>query len=225
MSRPPIAREVAVTAAGLGALTTAVIATGRWVVPHVAGLDDTVSRWFLRRRSPRLDRVSRRWTAATDTSTAVAITTGAVLALRWRLRRWHEPLLVLACMAGELTIFMVSAAAVGRARPTIPHLDDDPPTSSFPSGHTSAAVALYGCLAHLVGHPDLRPATTHPGANRVIDAVVAGLQAGWWVIPVLVGTSRVYRGMHHPSDVLVGAAASGAWTGLVLRGGSRVERS
>ena len=77
-------------------------------------------------------------------------------------------------------------------------------TSSFPSGHTAAAVALYGCIAILVlwiyGR---RPAT------RVAVVVLC-------CVPVIVGLSRLYRGMHYPTDVLAGALVGGLWLLLVI---------
>jgi membrane-associated phospholipid phosphatase len=77
------------------------------------------------------------------------------------------------------------------------------PTSSFPSGHTAAAVALYGCIAILVFWIySRRPAT------RVAVVVLC-------CIPV-VGMSRLYRGMHYPSDVLAGALTGGLWLPLVI---------
>ena len=78
--------------------------------------------------------------------------------------------------------------AIDRARPAVPHMDQSPPTSSFPSGHTSAAVALYlGLAVVLAMHTDHR-----------------WLKALCWLlllVPVCVAVSRLYRGMHHPSDV------------------------
>lgn len=83
-------------------------------------------------------------------------------------------------------------------------LDVAPPTSSFPSGHTAAAFALYGCIAILVlGIYGRRPAT------RVAAVVL-------FCLPVVVGLSRPYRGMHYPSDVLAGALAGGLWLLLLL---------
>jgi hypothetical protein len=79
---------------------------------------------------------------------------------------------------------------VGRPRPPVPHLDAAlPPTSSFPSGHTAAAICLYGGVASIV--------------LRVVRA--------WWrwlvlgvavVVIVAVAAARLYRGAHYPSDVL-----------------------
>jgi membrane-associated phospholipid phosphatase len=74
----------------------------------------------------------------------------------------------------------------------------------FPSGHTATAVALYGCIAILVFWIySRRPAT------RVAVVVLC-------CIPVVVGMSRLYRGMHYPSDVLAGALTGGLWLLLVI---------
>lgn len=107
-------------------------------------------------------------------------------------------------MVGELLVFYAVTAIVHRPRPPVVRLDVAPPTSSFPSGHTAAAFALYGCIAILVlwiyGR---RPAT------RVAVVVL-------FCLPFVVGRSRLYRGMHYPSDVLAGALTGGLWLLLVI---------
>ena len=74
------------------------------------------------------------------------------------------------------------------------HIKMMPPktTSSYPSGHVGASVALYSSLAIM--------ATTIERAwlRRTVIGVCS-------VIPVLVTYARLYRGMHHLSDVVVGA--------------------
>jgi undecaprenyl-diphosphatase len=67
-------------------------------------------------------------------------------------------------------------------------MDESPPTSSVPSGHTSAAVALYCGLALL-----LAMRTRQTGLRTLCWLLV--------LVPVCVAVSRLYRGMHHPSDV------------------------
>ncbi len=82
---------------------------------------------------------------------------------------------------------------VGRERPEVEHLDDSPPTSAYPSGHTGASTAFYVTLAAMaqrIGNPVLR------GVVTVLCLLV----------PLCVGTARLYRGMHSLTDVLMGFA-------------------
>ena len=106
-------------------------------------------------------------------------------------------------MAGEAAIFVCITAVVDRERPDVMHLDEAPPTSSFPSGHTGAAVALYGGLAVIAW------LAAAPAVVRVLSTVIAVL------LPLAVGLSRMYRGMHHLTDVLGGVALGGIWLGVV----------
>jgi membrane-associated phospholipid phosphatase len=126
-----------------------------------------------------------------------------VLALRWKLGRWYESWVVVAAIAGELLVFLAVTATVQRERPPVERLDPAPPTSSFPSGHTAAALALYGCVALVV-------LFSWPGVRSRLFAVLL------FAVPVVVGTSRLYRGMHYPSDVLFGAIGGGLWLLLVV---------
>jgi undecaprenyl-diphosphatase len=115
----------------------------------------------------------------------------------WKFRRWSEATLLVGALVLEVMIFTTSSFVVDRARPGVPKLDTIPPTSSFPSGHAAAAVAFYGALAIIVFWH-----TRH----RVARAVVVGAAI---VFPLIVGASRMYRGMHHLSDVIVGFVVGG----------------
>ena len=142
-----------------------------------------------------------------DTTTAVAVTAVLVVVLRlWR-GRWRESVVILVSIVGELTIFLLVTSTVHRQRPTVPHLDPAPPTSSFPSGHTGAAVALYVGLA-----VTLLIASRNHAARPAFVLVACVLCA----VPVVVALSRVYRGMHFATDVLAGAMAGGLWMALVV---------
>ena len=90
-------------------------------------------------------------------------------------------------------MFVTASFVVDRGRPPISQLDSIPPTSSYPSGHTAAAVAFYGAIAIIV--------FWHT-RNRVARGVAF---AAAILLPLIVGGSRMYRGMHHLSDVVVGA--------------------
>lgn len=169
----------------------------------VVRVDTRLSRWFAARRTPRLDEVTHLGTMLSDTVTALGVTVlvvGALLVLR----RFLPALTVVVAILGELFVFVLVTATLRRSRPPVPHLDPAPPTSSFPSGHTAAAVALYVCLAVLL----LRSAV-----HRAVAVPVAGVLCLIWVI---VGVSRLYRGMHYLSDVAFGAVGGGCWLLVTL---------
>jgi undecaprenyl-diphosphatase len=120
-------------------------------------------------------------------------------------RRWRPALVIATVLVGEVLIFLAAAAVVGRSRPPVAHLDAVlPPTSSFPSGHTAAAICLYGAVAALV----LRG--TGAWWRWVVLAVAAAVIVG-------VAFARMYRGAHHPTDVLASVAFAVPWLLVVLR--------
>ena len=163
-----------------------------------------VNEWFVDHRTAALDVATRIGSGFSDTVTCVAVLIVTVILMRLWLGRWRESWAVTAAIVGELLVFLIVTALVGRDRPNVDQLDLAPPTSSFPSGHTAAAVALYGCIAIIV----LRELRLRWLA--VLIAVVC------WIIPVAVGLSRIYRGMHFPSDVLFGAIGGALWLTIVV---------
>lgn len=184
---------------GLGLLLTHVFATG---AVHRADL--SVDVWFARQRSAGWTSVLEFGTDLATTQTVVAVAAAAALLLRWRLGRWHESLIVITAVAGEVLVFLAVTVMVPQRRPPVPRLEAAPPTSSYPSGHTAAAVALYGTLGVLLlaylGRPWLR-----------------WLAAVLFCVPVFVAISRLYEGEHYPSDVIAGALLGGLWLTCVLR--------
>ncbi len=77
-------------------------------------------------------------------------------------------------------------------RPRVARLEALPVNASYPSGHEAAAIAVYGGIVLL-----LTSRYTSPGF-RVFAWTIATAM-------VFVGLSRMYRGMHHPLDVVGGA--------------------
>jgi undecaprenyl-diphosphatase len=168
--------------------------------------DAGVDRWFARHRTPGWNTLTK-WTAeagGTPVVAGLAVLSVAVTALVWR--RWREPAMVGAAVLGEVLMFLAINTPVERPRPPVPHLDVAPPTSSFPSGHTAAAVALYGAWAVLAN-------------ERARSALVRGLFVALAVlVPLAVGLSRIYRGMHYTSDVIGGVILGATWLFLVVKG-------
>ena len=100
----------------------------------------------------------------------------------------------------------ISTCSSGNRASQSRRMDEAPPTSSFPSGHTAATIALWGSLAVLAN-------------ERARSAVVRNLfLVLGFVVPVVVASSRMYRGMHYLSDVLGGMLLGGLWLLATVRG-------
>ena len=215
-SRPALRHTGQVVArTGVRLVATAVCIVGlMWIlgsllvrgsVPSFVGRTDMqTTAWAVEHRTPTLDNLTHVGSMLADTVIAFAVTAMAVVILRLWLGRWRESLMLVVAIVGELLIFLAITATVHRARPAVPQLDQAPPTSSFPSGHTGVAVALYGCLAVILLR-NVRP--------RWVAVSLALLGSA---IPIVVAASRVYRGMHYLTDVLGGALASAIWLTVVL---------
>lgn len=188
---------------GLLAVSGTLLVHG-WVPPFLMRWDRRASDWAFAHRTPTLNRVTHLGTLLAETFSVMAIAVVAVVIFRLWFGRWRESVVVAVAVLGELVIFLAITATVHRSRPSVPHLDPAPPTSSFPSGHTGAAVALYGCLA-VIALRNIRPRWA------AVTVAVIG-----FAVPVFVAVSRVYRGMHFVSDVIAGAIAGGLWLAVVL---------
>jgi membrane-associated phospholipid phosphatase len=176
---------VLVVMVGLGYLVTRV-ATHMWPLT----VEDQVNQGFAADRTQTWNDITTFTSGAGNTGTIVGLCSVAVAVLRLWLHRWREAIFVVLCVIGQSLVFLLTTLLIDRERPDVPHLDQSPPTSSFPSGHTGAAIALYISLAIVV----LR--CVRPSWIRWLLALLLVL------LPVAVAVGRLYRGMHHPSDVL-----------------------
>lgn len=186
---------------GLGTLLTG-LATDR----RRLAWEDRASRHLAEERAAPLTAVTRWLSVLADTETVIGVTAVCVVALLVlpRVPWCAEALFLTASVAVQSAVFLLVTALVRRPRPDVPRLDGAPPTSSFPSGHVGASVALYAGLAVIVL---LR--TRGRGRWRYAVAAAALL------VPAAVALSRLYRGMHYPTDV-VGGLLNGAATLLII---------
>lgn len=166
--------------------------------------DARVDADLARHRTATLNRATHYTTLLAQTTTISALAAALFVILRLTLRRWRESIFLGAAVAGEVLIFLLMTLLIHRHRPAVPELDSAPPTSSFPSGHTAASVALYGGVAVAAWRSRSEPST-----RRALLLVAVTLVAV--LVPLGVAFSRVYRGMHYPTDVLGGALLSMCW--------------
>ncbi|WP_406262273.1 diacylglycerol kinase family protein [Actinacidiphila glaucinigra] len=183
----------------LGALVTGPWA-GRWPV----SAEDGLVRYLSEHRTAAGDAVSQGLSLVAGTQGVIAVTLLCVVALLVPPRgpRRAAAYFLAGAVAAQSAVFVLVTLCVERLRPDVPHLEQAPPTSSFPSGHSGAALALYGGLAVLAARGTRRPWR--------LPAVALLL-----CLPAAVAVSRLYAGMHHPSDV-VGGLLNGACTLFVL---------
>ena len=191
--------------AGLALLMAVMVGIG-WLITHPFAHDwpftaeDGVDRTLAGDRTTLLNRVSGLLSTLGSTPYAIGLTVLGALVARLVFHRWRESFFLAGAVTLQATVFLVTTLAIERARPAVVHLDNSPPTSSFPSGHTAAAMALYGAIILLA---------RHRGARWPVWLLVA--------IPLAVGGSRLYRGMHHPSDVIAGLLLGAAAVALAHR--------
>jgi len=183
----------------VGHLVTHVLpatALGRW--------DADIPRRLVEYRQQDENSESKFVTMLSATPTIIVLTVIAAAAFRMIFGRWRESLVVIYAVIGETAVFMTTTLFIDRPRPAVPHLDEAPPTSSFPSGHTAAAICFYGSIAAIV---------LWHSRNRWLTAAAVFVCAA---IPLTIACSRVYRGMHYPTDVLSGALLGAIWLTVVV---------
>lgn len=143
------------------------------------------------------------WGAPRRLGIIAALVTVIFLARGWR----RGSLLVVITLLGGALLDGGLKLMFGRARPVAFFEDYPSPSSfSFPSGHALFATAFFGGIAVLLWarlrHPALR--------------LAVGLAAVACIM--LIGFSRIYLGVHYPTDVAGGFAAGTVWVGAVALG-------
>ncbi len=118
-------------------------------------------------------------------------------------REWGAVAVLLAVVLGETALSNGLKALFDRPRPEIARHLVYVQTNSFPSGHATSAAAIYLTLAAFVAR------SVKARIVRNYAFAVAALMA------LIVGSSRVYLGVHYPTDVIGGLALGAAWAAIV----------
>lgn len=123
-----------------------------------------------------------------------------LLYIKWK----REALIFLITNAGELILNVGLKAFYQRARPEALVDYALPPSYSFPSGHALGSFCFLGILAWLLA------ANAKTAGNKSLIYLSAAL------LVLAIGLSRIYLGVHYPSDVVAGYLAASVWTLTVI---------
>lgn len=202
--RHPALVFVLAALAGFAILIAAAIALGALVVGVIVpiggvdGADESAVKDIVAQRSGTLTDLSAVFSVAAAGIVLPAIAGVAAIVFAF-LRRWTLAAFLAIGLSIESASYRLASIVNPRERPDVVRLDGYPPDASFPSGHVAAAVVVYGGLALIIGSRI---------SNRWARVALA---VGAVLMVALVALSRMYRGMHHPTDVaggvLIGSAA------------------
>jgi undecaprenyl-diphosphatase len=188
---------LALCAVGAGLLFTEVILPGavqRWDASVVRTLADP---------RPTLNDATLVGSYLSEFATVLVL--GGLLVAISLWRRWFRLAVLFTigiCLEGA--VYVTTTYFVTRTRPHVPRLEQLIVSDSFPSGHVAAAVVLWFALGLLVWN------ITRNRWVRGLTVVVVALA------PVVVALSRMYRGMHYPTDAIVGYAIGWACVGIAV---------
>lgn len=147
----------------------------------------------------------------------VIIVMVASLGYLFLIRKYHLALLLLGAELGGILLSNLLKYGFNRPRPGIDHAAQVF-TPSFPSGHATLAAVTFLTLGALL---------TRVNADRRAKVYFLSIAV---ILTVMVGMSRMYLGVHYPSDVIAGWCIGSAWASLCwgaalwLQQRGRVER-
>ncbi len=153
--------------------------------------ENNVNRWFQDGRTATGEAVTEYMSMIGNTEYVIGVAVIVSALVWWRTKQWWFAVVPLVAISLQATVFVLAAQVVGRDRPNVERLDPTPPTSSYPSGHVGASTALYVSFALMA----TRIANVALRRTVIVLCILA---------PLLVSYARIYRGAHHPSDVVWG---------------------
>ncbi|HEX9755292.1 MAG TPA: phosphatase PAP2 family protein [Gemmatimonadales bacterium] len=190
---------------------------GLWVFAEIAGdvmsgqtarFDEAILQWMHAHGTSSLDKWALQITAIGNGASVIAL--GLVLCgFLWVLRYRLAVLLLVMGVFGADLGNRVLKSTFDRPRPELFVIDTPharPTSGSFPSGHATAAMALFLIVAYLL---------SKLGGRGVFRVASIGLAVA---LILAIGVSRVYLGVHYPSDVIAGFLFGFVWVNLCIFG-------
>lgn len=190
-------RKTVLTLMALGLLFGG-LAIGVWFKATLT-FDEAVLGWVHEFTSPGLDKLMVGITNLGGV-TGMIVLTGLAMTALWFRGQFRLVWFVFLSVGGAAFVNQLVKALFGRPRPELWAQIVDEPGFSFPSGHAMASMAFVLSLIVVLW----------PTKWRWVSVVVGG------VFVCSIGLSRLYLGVHYPTDVLAGWLASMAWVLAML---------
>ncbi|HEY8750714.1 MAG TPA: phosphatase PAP2 family protein [Tepidisphaeraceae bacterium] len=186
-----------------------VVVAGIWILialtdhvteGHSEKFDMGLIRWFHAHRGPPALRDAGRDLTALGGITVLTLVTSAVTGFLLISRKRGAAVLVAVAVLGGLGIGNLLKSGVHRDRPPREFQEAYVFTKSYPSGHSMLSAVTYLTIGALL-------AQVTRGRRLKIYIILVAL-----LVTFLVGLSRVYLGVHYPTDVLAGWTAGLVWS-------------
>ena len=168
----------------LGLLVTRVLEPA-W---GIGSADERVNVWLAAHRTPSRTHESLLGSIIAG-GVVLPIVVGSIALACALLRKWRIAAFVVFALAVESASYRSTTLVIHSHRPRVVRLESLPVNAAYPSGHTAAALAVYGGLALLI-------------TSRLTNGAVRAI--AWTLVlatVTFVAVARMYRGMHHPLDV------------------------
>jgi undecaprenyl-diphosphatase len=165
--------------------------------------DDAIMHWIGAHQTAGLQAVMLEVTSL-GTGTVVGMIVLIAGMFLWLNHHRHSAALLVVATLGGMVLDNLLKIGFNRPRPQIFEWGTHASSSSFPSGHAMSSVIVYGTVAYLAAR------LQHNIHARLLTFVVAA------IIIAMISVSRVYLGVHYPSDILAGFLIGIAWAGFCM---------
>lgn len=167
------------------------------------GFDEAVMRWIGAHQYPGLQAAMLEITAL-GTGVVVAMIVLVAGLFLWLNQHKHSAILLVAATVGGLVLNQLLKIGFDRPRPQVFKWGTYAFSSSFPSGHAMSSIIVYGTVAYLAARLQRNL------ASRIATLALAA------IIIVAICLSRLYLGVHYPSDILAGLVIGLAWAAFCM---------
>ena len=167
--------------------------------------DDAVMRWM---GAHRIEWIERSLLEITALGTGLVVMVLVAISALFLIATQHRfsAFLLLVATGGGIVLNAILKVSFDRPRPRLFEWLTEPSSSSFPSGHAMTSAIAYFTVAYLIARLEKR---------RWMRALTICISLA---LVLLISISRLYLGVHYPSDVVAGMVIGLAWAGFCLAG-------